>query len=186
MIDCLSGLTVGLQRQSWCCRCQSPPLFESIDWAALMTKTLPPPFVPQTGSLPLNFVEHYMKRTPVDRFGPSLCPARSCFVLNLLQSHRSCAVSRVSSVVFCIRKFYIYVRSLIISAALLSHRPFRSPSEFPDAMADRDNSVHARSETPQGDDVATPRDRRRRKKRMAAIARECLNWTLKGEVAACL
>ena len=43
------------------------PFFESIDWAALMTKTLPPPFVPQTSSLPLNFDERYMKRTPVDR-----------------------------------------------------------------------------------------------------------------------
>jgi len=33
-----------------------------------MTKTLPPPFVPQTSSLPLNFDERYMKRTPVDRY----------------------------------------------------------------------------------------------------------------------
>jgi len=44
------------------------PFFESIDWASLMTKTLPPPFVPQTSSLPLNFDERYMKRTPVDRY----------------------------------------------------------------------------------------------------------------------
>lgn len=46
---------------------RSHPFFESIDWAAMMTKTLPPPFVPQTSSLPLNFDERYMKRTPVDR-----------------------------------------------------------------------------------------------------------------------
>jgi hypothetical protein len=60
------------------------PFFESIDWAALMTKTLPPPFVPQTSSLPLNFDERYMKRTPVDRcqlahlslFVSSHCTAR--------------------------------------------------------------------------------------------------------------
>lgn len=42
------------------------PFFESIDWASLMTKTVPPPFVPQTSSLPLNFDERYMKRTPID------------------------------------------------------------------------------------------------------------------------
>ena len=59
----------------WCVRSgghgaadvRAHPFFESIDWAALMTKTLPPPFVPQTSSLPLNFDERYMKRTPVDR-----------------------------------------------------------------------------------------------------------------------
>ena len=38
-----------------------------MDWASLMTKTVTPPFVPQTSSLPLNFDERYMKRTPIDR-----------------------------------------------------------------------------------------------------------------------
>jgi hypothetical protein len=32
-------------------------------------------------------------------------------------------------------------------------------------MADRDNSVHTRSETPQGDDVATPRDPEEKKEK---------------------
>jgi predicted small lipoprotein YifL len=59
------------------------------------------------------------------------------------------------------------VRSLTISAALHCHDacPFRSPSAFPDAMADRDNSVHTRSETPQGDDLATPRDPEEKKEK---------------------
>jgi|LauGreDrversion4_2_1035121.scaffolds.fasta_scaffold2043415_2 hypothetical protein len=38
-----------------------------------------------------------------------------------------------------------------------------SPSAFPDAMGDRDNSVHTRSETPQGD--LTPRDREEKKEK---------------------
>jgi hypothetical protein len=33
------------------------------------------------------------------------------------------------------------------------------------AAADRDNSVHTRSETPQGDDVATPRDPEEKKEK---------------------
>jgi hypothetical protein len=62
------------------------PFFESIDWAALMTKTLPPPFVPQTSSLPLNFDERYMKRTPVDRYVQRVLSLSFC-PLNSSQSH---------------------------------------------------------------------------------------------------
>jgi hypothetical protein len=42
-----------------------------------------------------------------------------------------------------------------------------SPSAFPDAMREGDSSMNARSETPVGDEVPTPRDHEEKKEKDA-------------------
>jgi hypothetical protein len=149
------------------------PFFETIDWASLMTKTLPPPFVPQASSDPLNFDKRYMERTAVDRF-----EEQSCFVPHFVlilsaatSSQRSFPrrrLHRLLSKILHTCNAAALSRSFLLAA--WSHVPFMSPSAFPNAMERESISSTTRSETPVGDDLPTPREHDEKKDKDGALS----------------